>query len=75
MWSEEVDEILDIRYVLHTQEYFSFSRDILGIEYFHHTPMIINEEGVSNMPKDGGLILGAYTMRKLGQPIWDSMPV
>ena len=75
MWSEEVDEVWH-SYVLHTQEYFSFSRDILGIEYFHHTPMIIDEEGVSNMPKDGGSNFRRLYNEKFGHlpPIWDSMP-
>ena len=74
MWSEDVDEIWHT-YVLHTREYFAFSRDVLGVDYFHHTPLIISDNGESNMPQDGGDNFRRLYNDKFGQvpPIWNSM--
>jgi len=75
MWSDTVDEIWH-SYLLHTHEYFAFSRDILGVDYYHHTPLIISEDGESNMPQDGGANFTRLYNEKFGPlpSAWDSMP-
>jgi hypothetical protein len=74
MWSEDIDEIWHT-YVLHTREYFAFSRDVLGVDYFHHTPLIISDNGESNMPQDGGANFIRLYNEKFGDlpSIWGSM--
>jgi len=74
MWSDIVDEIWHA-YLMYTHEYFAFSRDVLGVDYYHHTPLIIDEDGVSNMPRDKGANFTRLYIEKFGplHPIWDSM--
>ena len=75
MWSDIVDEIWHA-YLLHTHEYFAFSRDIAGVDYFHHTPWRLMGDGQSNMPQDGGVHFKKLYNEKFGplHSIWDSMP-
>ena len=60
---------------MYTHEYFAFSQDVLGVDYYHHTPLIIDDEGVSNMPQDKGANFARLYIEKFGplHPIWDSM--
>ena len=75
MWSVIVDEIWH-SYLMHTHEYFSFSRDVLGVDYYHHTPAMVDENGKSNMPQDGGMNFTRLYNDRFGPlpSIWDSMP-
>ena len=75
MWSVIVDEIWH-SYLMHTHEYFHFSREVLGVDYYHHTPAVIDEEGNSNMPQDGGMNFTRLYEERFGKlpAIWDSMP-
>ena len=74
MWSDIVDEIWHA-YLMYTHEYFAFSRDVLEVDYYHHTPLIIDGDGVSNMPQDKGANFVRLYIEKFGplHPIWDSM--
>ena len=73
MWSDLVDEIWHA-YLLHTHDYFAFSKNVLGIEYYHHRPQIFDENGVSNMPQDKGSKFRSLYAKKFGKlhPIWDT---